>query len=70
FNCLREYIESIDNRRDFLEDKLDYMRKIDAPFHVIALFTRPIAHLNAEKTWVEKLMEEIRMKKKNRFGSK
>ncbi len=69
FNCLREYIESIDNRLDFLEDKLDYMRKIDAPFHVIALFTRPIAHLKAEKTWIEKLMEEIRMKK-NRFGSK
>lgn len=60
FNCLKSYIKSINNHLTFLEDKLDEVRKINAPFHIIALFSRPIAHLKAEKVWVEKLMDEIR----------
>jgi len=58
--CLKKYIESINNRLLFLEEKLDEIRKTNAPFHIIALFSRPIAILKAEKVWVEKLMDEIR----------
>ena len=51
--CLELYQGSINEQLIHLEDKLQAMEEANSPFFVIALFTRPIAHLKAEKEWVE-----------------
>jgi DNA-binding PadR family transcriptional regulator len=61
--CLNKYIESIDLRLRTLEDKLLDMKNANAPYNVIALFTRPIEHLKTEKDWTEKFAEKIRKKR-------
>ena len=58
--CLDGYLHSIDERLAFLEKSLDEMKKGQAPYFVIALFTRPIAHLKTQKAWVKEFMEEIK----------
>ncbi len=60
FECLKRYIDSVDERINFLRDSIDMMERTKAPYHVIALFSRPLAHMKTEKKWVEKFMDKIK----------
>lgn len=35
-------------------------KKINSPLNVIAMFSRPLYILNAEKIWLEEFIEQIR----------
>jgi DNA-binding PadR family transcriptional regulator len=57
--CLRLYLESLDERRSALERSICEKEKEGANYRVIALFSRPLAHVNAERLWVEQFIKEI-----------
>lgn len=57
--CLRLYLESLDKRRSTLERSICEKQKEGVNYRVIALFSRPLAHVNAERLWVEQFMKEI-----------
>ena len=57
-SSLNSYQQSLNDRLKHLQDKLLFMNKIKAPFHVIALFTRPIALIKAEQQWVKEFMDD------------
>ena len=58
--CLKLYGKSIDKHTSSLEDSTRKMDKQETPYFVRALFTRPLAHLKAEKSWVEQFSKEIK----------
>ncbi|WP_455391860.1 PadR family transcriptional regulator [[Eubacterium] cellulosolvens] len=58
-DCLKLYLKSLENRLEFLETKLNSVKKEHPKIHIIGLFTRPIAHLRAEKVWVKKFINEV-----------
>ena len=57
--CLRLYLESLDERKCTLECSIHEKEKEGATYRVIALFSRPLAHVNAERLWVEQFIKEI-----------
>jgi len=59
-NCLNNYLKSTDNRIEFLENSIAMHESINSPYNVIALFTRPLALLKAEKSWVENFIQKIK----------
>lgn len=62
-NCLNHYIKSTEKRIRFLEQSITMQKDIKAPYNVIALFSRPLSLLKAEKTWVENFIREIENQK-------
>ncbi len=58
-NCLNNYLKSTEERIDFLEKSIAMHEDINSPYNVIALFTRPLALLKAEKSWVENFIQKI-----------
>ncbi|MBU7016279.1 MAG: PadR family transcriptional regulator [Theionarchaea archaeon] len=57
--CLRLYLESLDKRRTALERSIREKQREGANYRVIALFSRPLAHVNAERLWVEQFIKEV-----------
>jgi hypothetical protein len=56
---LRSYIESLGVQEQFLRKRLAVMEGSDWPFHIRGLVTRPLAMLDAERSWVEVYIEDI-----------
>lgn len=59
-DCLKLYTESLDKRKIHLERSICEKEKEGVPYRVIALFSRPLAQVKAEKAWVEQFMKELR----------
>ena len=57
---LTSYRSSTEKRIKFLENSVEMHQNINSPFNVIALFSRPLAMLKAEKTWINEFIEEIK----------
>ena len=53
--CLTLYVESLNEREALIERSLDGKKD----YSVIALFTRPLAHVRAERAWVEQFKKDI-----------
>ncbi len=66
--CLNSYLKSLDDRLNHLQDKLSFTQQSKAPFHVIALFTRPIALVKAERIWVKVFIRDYQEYNKNLRG--
>jgi len=57
--CLRLYVKSLDKRKDVLERSIHTNKKEGKEYRVIALFSRPLAHVEAEKEWVEQFISTV-----------
>ena len=57
--CLDAYLIVVDERIRMLEGRIEEMREKKAPYHVIALFERPLAHEKAEREWVSAFRERV-----------
>lgn len=62
--CLENYLESAQGRIKFLESSVRMQEELDAPYYVVALFSRPLAILKTEMVWVEELIEKIKEEEK------
>ncbi len=60
--CLSNYIKSLEKNIDALEEMLHKNEAYGAPYFVIALFSRPLAHLKTEKSWLEEFIRTIEEK--------
>lgn len=60
--CLENYMESAKGRIKFLESSVKMQEELNAPYYVVALFSRLLAILKTEMEWVEKFIEEIKRK--------
>ena len=58
--CLRQYLESLDKREALVERSLQEKVKEGADYVAVALFTRPLAQMRAEREWVEQFMKDIK----------
>ncbi len=58
--CLENYVESANGRIKFLESSVKTQEELGAPYHVVALFSRPLALLKTEREWVENFIEKIK----------
>jgi len=63
-NCLENYIESAQGRIKFLESSVRMQEELEAPYYVVALFSRPLASLKTEIKWVEEFIEKIKKQEK------
>ena len=57
---LENHIESLHGRIKFLESSVKTQKELKAPYHIIALFSRPLAHLKIEKKWIEDFIKTIK----------
>ena len=57
---LKNYLKSTDKRIEFLEKSVKMHESIDSPYYVIALFSRPLALLKAEKKWVKDFIRKVK----------
>jgi len=57
--CLCKYRAAIDERIRMLEERIEEMKEKKAPYHVIALFERPLAHEEAEREWAAAFSERF-----------
>jgi DNA-binding PadR family transcriptional regulator len=62
--CLKLYLISTDERIKFLEKSMRIQESNNSPPNVIALFTRPLALLKAEKKWVQDLIKILEKESK------
>jgi DNA-binding PadR family transcriptional regulator len=62
--CLENYLESAQGRIKFLESSVKMQEELEAPYYVVALFSRPLATLKTEIEWVEKFIEKIKKEEK------
>ena len=51
--CFGKYLHSIDDTLVFLNNCKREMERFGLPEHVIALATRPLAHVHTEREWIE-----------------
>jgi DNA-binding PadR family transcriptional regulator len=58
--CLENYLESAQGRIKFLESSVKMQEELDAPYYVVALFSRPLTSLKTEIEWVKKFIEKIK----------
>ena len=58
--CLENYMESARGRIKFLESAVKTQEKMKSPYHLVALFSRPLIQLKAEIEWVEEFIEKIK----------
>jgi hypothetical protein len=54
--CLALYLESLDRREASIRNSLQEKGK---SYVVTALFTRPLAHVKAEREWVKQFKEDM-----------
>ncbi|HTX61310.1 MAG TPA: PadR family transcriptional regulator [Methanobacterium sp.] len=59
-DCLENYIESARGRIKFLESSVKTQKELNAPPHMVALFSRPLKQLKNDVEWVKEFMEEIK----------
>ncbi len=59
-DCLTNYLESLDERKTFLERSICEKEKENANHRVIALFSRPLALMTCERAWVEQFIQEVK----------
>jgi DNA-binding PadR family transcriptional regulator len=57
--CLDSYLESLEKRKIFLENSIREKKEGKADYTVIALFSRPLACIEAEEKWVQEFKGEI-----------
>jgi len=57
---LESYLESLDRRIGFLEDSITSYQENGAPFHVMALFQRPLHLDRAERVWTEEFIRTVK----------
>jgi DNA-binding PadR family transcriptional regulator len=57
---LENYRESAQGRIKFLESSVKTQEQMGAPYHVIALFSRPLTSLITEIAWVDEFIEKIK----------
>jgi DNA-binding PadR family transcriptional regulator len=69
-SCLNNYLKSTEERIEFLEKSIAMHESIDSPYNVIALFTRPLVLLKAEKLWVQNFIQKIKEQKIKSNGSR
>lgn len=58
-DCLKLYEKSINKHISCLENSLKKFDNSKSRYFVKALFTRPLAHLKTEKSWVEQFSREV-----------
>lgn len=58
--CLENYLESAQGRIKFLESSVKMQEELNAPYYVVALFSRPLKSLKTEMDWVEEFIEKIK----------
>lgn len=58
--CLENYQESAKGRIKFLESSVKTQEDLNAPYYVVALFSRPLAQLKTEMKWVEDFIRKIK----------
>ncbi|MDD3753954.1 MAG: PadR family transcriptional regulator, partial [Methanobacterium sp.] len=58
--CLENYIKSAQGRIKFLESSVKMQKELNAPYYVVALFSRPLESLKTETEWVKEFIEEIK----------
>ncbi len=58
--CLENYMDSAKGRIKFLESSVKTQEKLNAPYHVVALFSRPLSQLKTEMEWVEEFIQKIK----------
>lgn len=63
-DCFENYLESAQGRIKFLESSVKTQEELNAPYYVVALFSRPLASLKTELAWVEKFIEKIKREEK------
>jgi DNA-binding PadR family transcriptional regulator len=66
---LRSYIESLGEREQSFRGRLAVMEKSEWPPHIRGLVTRPLAMLEAERSWVVAYIEELESRHKLKEGS-
>lgn len=59
---LEEYSKSIEERIQYLEDSIKVQEENSIPFNFIAIYSRSLTILKAEKKWIEEFLEEINSK--------
>jgi DNA-binding PadR family transcriptional regulator len=62
--CLENYMESTKGRIKFLESSVKTQEELDSPYHVVALFSRPLTHLKTENDWIEQFIKKIKQEEK------
>lgn len=63
-DCLENYLESAQGRIKFLESSVRMQEELDAPYYVVALFSRPLSTLKTEVAWVEDFIGKIKKEEK------
>lgn len=58
--CLENYMESAKGRIKFLESSVKTQEALKTPYHIVALFSRPLSQLKTEMEWVEQFIEKIK----------
>ncbi|HEY0196299.1 MAG TPA: PadR family transcriptional regulator [Methanobacterium sp.] len=58
--CLENYMESAKGRIKFLESSVKTQESLKSPYHVVALFSRPLSQLKTEMEWVEEFIQKIK----------
>lgn len=59
-DCLENYMKSAEGRIKFLESSVKMQEELNAPYYVVALFSRPLANLKTETEWVRQFIEKIK----------
>lgn len=62
--CLNNYLVSLRETENYLNEGLSTVRSLGLPSHVVALSTRPLAHTITERQWVEEYIESLRKEEK------
>lgn len=66
---LRSYVEALGEREQFFRGRLAVMEKSEWPPHIRGLVTRPLAMLEAERSWVVAYIEELESCQEEKEGS-
>jgi len=57
---LENYRESAHGRIKFLESSVKTQEQMGAPYHVVALFSRPLSGLKTDMEWIKEFIEKIK----------
>jgi DNA-binding PadR family transcriptional regulator len=63
---LKSYIESMNEKINFLEKSVKLHKDLKSPYFVVALFDRPLNQLKCEKEWINKFIKIIKEEQKIR----
>ena len=61
-DCLENYMKSAEGRIKFLKSSVKVQNDLEAPYYMVALFSRPLTQLETEVKWVKQFIEEIKKK--------